>query len=205
MASTVRRTQQERSSKTRSALVDAAIACLVDYGYSGTTTGLVCDRAGVSRGAYLHHFRTRAALVAAALAELAHRREEDFREQVDGLPEDGTRIEVALELLWAWFTEPLFYASVDLGVHAQTDAELRETLAPVERHLNHSTLERCRVMFTEDPADTSCDQLIAMTLAVVRGLALLPMLQPGSRKATQHWVFARGELATKLRECARPG
>jgi AcrR family transcriptional regulator len=193
-SATPRRTQRERSATTRAALLDAALSCLVDHGYAGTTTGLVCARAGVSRGAHLHHFGTRQALVAAALAELARRREAEFAVQVEGLPDGPERIERALELLWSWFTEPLFYASVDIGVAARTDPELRETLLPLERHLNMTTLERCRIMFAGDAAEGARDQEIQLTLAVIRGLALLPILQPGTTHAAQQWELARPRL-----------
>jgi AcrR family transcriptional regulator len=181
-------------------LLDAALGCLVDYGYAGTTTGRVCDRAGVSRGAHLHHFGTRNALVAAALGELAKRREVEFQRQVDRLPAGRKRVEAALELLWGWYTEPLFYASVDLGAAARTDPNLRASLKPVERHLNQTTLARCREMFAADLDDAGADHLIQMTLATVRGLALLPVLQPGAKKPSGQWKFARAQLTAAFLE-----
>jgi AcrR family transcriptional regulator len=196
---TPRRTQEERSSATQGALLDAAIECLVEYGYEGTTTGRVCERAGVSRGAHLHHFRTRPALVAAALAEIAQRRGDFFRGQVDQLPRGEERTEQALDLIWGWFTGPLFQASIDLAAAARTDPELRASLAPVERALSIETLRLCRVMFASGDDDTSADQLIQMTLGTVRGLALLPVLQPGNRSAAKQWAFARERLAGLIR------
>ena len=74
-----RRSQAERSTATREALLDATIACLVEDGYANTTTSRVAERAGVSRGAHLHHFKTRTALVAAAMGRLAERRLSDVR------------------------------------------------------------------------------------------------------------------------------
>ncbi len=65
-----RRSQAQRSAATREALLDATIACLVEDGYANTTTSKVAERAGVSRGAHLHHFQTRSALVAAATSAL---------------------------------------------------------------------------------------------------------------------------------------
>ncbi len=198
-----RRTQEERRATTRAALLGAAIDCLVEYGYEGTTTQRVCERAGLSRGAHLHHFRTRPALVAAALAELAQRREDRFRAQMAELPVGEERVECALDLLWSWFTGPLFAASVDLAAAARTDPELRASLAPVERALSQQTLLCCREMFAAGAEDPSYDQLIQMTLGTVRGLALLPVLQPGSRSAAKQWAFAREQLAQLLRERAR--
>jgi AcrR family transcriptional regulator len=194
-----RRTQEERRAATRAALLDAALECLVEHGYEGTTTGLVCERAGVSRGAHQHHFGTRPALVAAALEELAIRRGEDIRRELQSLPQGDERIELALDAIWGWFTGPLFDASVDLAAAARTDEELRASLAPVERRLSQETLRCCREMLAVDAEDPSRDQLIQMTLGTVRGLALLPILQPGTRSAVKQWAFARERLAQLFR------
>jgi AcrR family transcriptional regulator len=194
-----RRTQEERRAATRAALLDAALECLVEHGYEGTTTGLVCERAGVSRGAHQHHFGTRPALVAAALEELAMRRGEDIRRELASLPQGDARIELALDAIWGWFTGPLFDASVDLAAAARTDEELRASLAPVERRLSQETLRCCREMLAADAEDPSRDPLIQMTLGTVRGLALLPILQPGTRSAAKQWAFARAQLAGLFR------
>jgi AcrR family transcriptional regulator len=51
-----RRTQAERREQTRTALLDATVSCLVDLGFSATTTTEVTRRAGVSLGAVMHDF-----------------------------------------------------------------------------------------------------------------------------------------------------
>jgi AcrR family transcriptional regulator len=198
-----RRTQEERRAATRAALLDAAIDCLVAHGYEGTTTGRVCELAGVSRGAHQHHFGTREALVAVALEELAMRRGEVIRREVAALPQGDERIEQALDAIWGWFTGPLFAASVDLAAAARTDEALRASLAPVERRLGHETLRCCRAMLAADADDPSRDRLIQLTLGTVRGLALLPILQPGSRRETKQWAFARARLAELFRVAGR--
>ena len=58
-----RRTQAERSAATRKILLDAAIKCLFEHGYGTTTTILVAEMAGVSRGAMLHQFPSKADLM----------------------------------------------------------------------------------------------------------------------------------------------
>jgi AcrR family transcriptional regulator len=194
-----RRTQEERRAATRAALLDAALECLVEHGYEGTTTQRVCDRAGVSRGAHQHHFGTRPALVAAALEELAMRRLEAIRGEVASLPEGDGRLEQALDAIWGWFTGPLFPASIDLAAAARTDEELRASLAPVEARVSQGTLLCCREMLADGQGDRSRDPLIQMTLGTVRGLALLPILHPGNRSAAKQWAFARPRLAELFR------
>jgi AcrR family transcriptional regulator len=198
-----RRTQEERRAATRAALLDAALECLVEHGYEGTTTQRVCERAGVSRGAHQHHFRTRPALVAAALEELAMRRLDEIRGEVESLPPGDERIELALDAIWGWFTGPLFQASIDLAAAARTDEELRAQLAPVEARLSQGTLLCCREMLAAGQDDRSRDQLIQMTLGTVRGLALLPIIHPGNRSAAKQWAFARARLAEQFRAHAR--
>ncbi len=194
-----RRTQEERRAATRAALLDAALECLVEHGYEATTTQRVRERAGVSRGAHQHHFGTRPALVAAALEELAMRRLDEIRGEVESLPPGDARIEQALDAIWGWFTGPLFQASIDLAAAARTDEELRAQLAPVEARLSQGTLLCCREMLAGGQDDRTRDPLIQMTLGTVRGLALLPIIHPGNRSAAKQWAFARGELAGLFR------
>src|SRR5262245_17748562 len=73
MPTKTRRTQDERSAAPRALLLDATIACLVDVGYAATTTTLIAERAGVSRGAQMHHYKTKTELVAAAVEHLGVR------------------------------------------------------------------------------------------------------------------------------------
>ena len=57
----------------RQKLVEATLECLISEGYMGLTIAKITDRAGVSRGAPLHHFATKGALVEAAARELVKR------------------------------------------------------------------------------------------------------------------------------------
>jgi len=135
------RTQAERSASTQQALLDACIQCLVEEGYANTTTARVAERAGVSRGAHLHHFQTRSALVAAAVEHLRVRRAEELMAAADALPSGPERVTQALDLLWRSYTSPLFQGALDLWAAGRTDPELREHLVEIERRrqgLRHS-------------------------------------------------------------------
>ena len=71
--------------------------CLVEFGWSGTSTTLVSQRAGVSRGAQLHHFPTKADLVLAAVEHLSDARREDLRAAAADLPTGRRRTRAVLE------------------------------------------------------------------------------------------------------------
>ncbi|KWD71962.1 TetR/AcrR family transcriptional regulator [Burkholderia ubonensis] len=52
----VRRSQHERSASARFALISATLDCLMEIGIAQTSITEICKRAGLSRGALLHHF-----------------------------------------------------------------------------------------------------------------------------------------------------
>jgi len=68
-----RRTQAERSAAMKQRLIEATLGALVDVGYAELTFAHVVQRAGVSRGAPLYHFASKAALVEAAAEALIHK------------------------------------------------------------------------------------------------------------------------------------
>ena len=63
----------------RARLLEATVDCLVERGFAGTSTTLVSERAGVSRGAQLHHFPTKNTLVVAAVEHLTEVRGAELR------------------------------------------------------------------------------------------------------------------------------
>src|SRR3954447_4720528 len=102
--STVRVPQEERTRAMRQRLLDATLQCLVEHGWSGTSTTLVSERAGVSRGAQLHHFPTKNALVIAAVEHIATVRRDELAEAAAALPRGERRTREVLELLGEHFT-----------------------------------------------------------------------------------------------------
>ena len=189
-----RRSQAERSSATREALLDATIASLVEDGYANTTTSRVAERAGLSRGAHLHHFQTRDALVAAAMERLAERRGDFLLAEAERLPVGRERLAQGLDLLWSGYASPLYQAALELWTHARTDPDLRERLALVERNLDRQTLLVSRTLFGELAERPGFEHLIELAAATMRGLALLDTLHPNGARNRKQWAFARAQL-----------
>jgi AcrR family transcriptional regulator len=193
-----RRTQAQRSAATREALLDATLACLVEDGYARTTTTRVAERAGLSRGAHLHHFRTRNALVAAAIGHLAERWTQELLAAAEDLPTGRERLAEGLDLVWRSYANPLFQAALDLWTQARTDAELREHLLAVERQLDRQTLELARRLFPDLAARPSFEPLVEMAISTIRGLALLDTLHPDGARNRKQWPSCRAMLVTLL-------
>ena len=168
-----RQTNEERSARTRGKVLDATIECLLELGYAGTTTTLISERAGVSRGAQLHHFPTKGELVAAAVEHLAQRLGEALQEEAASLPSDGDRVTAAIDLLWSRFSTPLFAAWLELWVAARTDAELAATLRPVEERLTAGLQRQGRAMFAgPDDGGVDYEVIALLTFYLMQGLAL---------------------------------
>ena len=191
---TPRRSQAERTAATRNALLEATIACLVEDGYASTTTSRVAARAGVSRGAHLHHFQTRQALVAAAMELLTERRGAVLLAAAEGLPSGRERLIAGLDLLWASYANPLFQAALDLWSHARTDPDLREQLVEVERRFDRQTLAVTGRLFADRAEQPDFGRLVEMAVATMRGLALLDTLHPGAGRNRKQWAFCRARL-----------
>lgn len=111
--------------------------CLVDLGWSGTSTTEVARRAGVSRGAQQHHYPTKMVLVAAALEHLLEAQRLAYETAFAILPPERRNVESALDLLWEVFRGRPAKALMELAVAARTDEELR----PLCRDLNERILQ----------------------------------------------------------------
>ena len=119
-----RRSQAERTAETRSRLIDATIDCLIDSGYSGTTTVAVCKRAGVSHGSLLYHYGTRERLLGAALDAVYERLRRPVVESLEQLPLGEARVDALVELMWGAFGAREFKAVLELWLAASNQSEV---------------------------------------------------------------------------------
>lgn len=169
---TARVPQEERTRAMRHRLLEATVELLVERGWSGTTTTLVSKRAGVSRGAQLHHFPTKSDLVLAAVEHLSEVRGRELDEAAGKLPSGPRRTRAVLEMLADHFTSPVFTAALELWVAARTDPELLAALAPLERNIGREIHRRTVELLDVDESDPGTRELVQATLDLVRGLGL---------------------------------
>jgi len=109
---TVRVPQEERSRAMRARLMDATIECLVERGFGGTSTTLISERAGVSRGAQVHHFPTKNDLVVAAVEHLTEVRGAELAAAAAAVPDGPHRTRAVLRMLGDHFASPVFTAAL---------------------------------------------------------------------------------------------
>lgn len=178
---TTRTPQAERTAAMRLRLMEATVESLVELGWSGTSTTVVSQRAGVSRGAQLHHFPSKQALVVAAVEHLTERRRVSMADAVRDLPQTG-RTRAVLDVLAAQFTSPVFFAALELWVAARTDPELLAAVAPLERRVGRETHAYAVELFGVDEERGDNRALVQATLDLLRGLGLAGTLTDDSRR-----------------------
>lgn len=178
-----RRTQAERSAETRQRLLEATIDVLAERGWAGSSTTEICRRAGVSRGAQLHHFPKKLQLVTSAVQWLFERRMAEFAAAMGQLHSEARAAE-AIDHLWREMSSPLFYAWLELLVAARTDPELRAAVAEVaQRQLDASKQLVRRLFPPPSAADGELARLLfdsapSFAFAVLEGLALACIANP---------------------------
>jgi AcrR family transcriptional regulator len=180
----IHRSNRERTSATRTRLLDAALAALVDVGYAKASTVEICRRADAPRGTLLHHFPTRSSLMCAAISYVWERRLLELRRAVEvpEPPTDGNGngssngsgngggngsgnggSPKAVDLLWQMYSGPTYDAWMELVVAARTDAELRSELRSVWRRFDTRLQSTLAELF---PGSSQ------LTVAALSGLSL---------------------------------
>lgn len=169
---TTRTPQADRTRAMRARLLEATVELLVERGFTGTSTTLVSERAGVSRGAQLHHFPTKNDLVVAAVEHLTELRGAELAEAVAALPEGRRTTRAVLRMLGDHFASPVFAAALELWVAARTDEALLAAVAPLEQRVGRETHRLTVAALGADESRPGVRELVQATLDLVRGLGL---------------------------------
>jgi AcrR family transcriptional regulator len=126
-----RRKNVDRSAATRRQILEATIQCLERWGYGAVTNIKVADAAGVSRGAMMHHFPTRQALVVATV-EFAYEKQSLLRaEELAKVPPGLDRYRRIMDLSFTTQRMPEGMALNEIRIGSRSDPEIREAVTPM--------------------------------------------------------------------------
>jgi AcrR family transcriptional regulator len=150
-------TQAERSAATQQALVDAAVELLIERGWAATTAVAVCDRAGCTRGALMHHYPSLSALLAHALESLY----DAFTRAPRPAP---ITMVAAIDGLWRAISERRFKAVLEAWSAAGNDPELAAELRPA--------MSRFAKLMAIDDVDPDRRGFVLVAREAMLGLAL---------------------------------
>ncbi|MEV8528346.1 MULTISPECIES: TetR/AcrR family transcriptional regulator [unclassified Streptomyces] len=162
--------KQDRSRATRQRLLEAAVACLAEHGWAGSTVSVVAERAGVSRGAAQHHFRTREDLFTAAVEYVAEQRSSALRAL------DRTDRKEVVRALVGLYTGPLFRAALHLWVAASNEAQLHARVTELEARVGRESHRIAVDLLAADEAVPGVRETVQGFLDMARGLGLANLL-----------------------------
>ena len=167
----------------RERLLEATVDCLVELGYAGTTTTAVVKRAGVSRGAILHHFPTKQDLVTTAVEYVLDKRNAAFVKRfASSLPprRDEHFVDAMVQALWTEVNGPMFFAWLELIVASRTHPELRASVSAIAERWTETTDLSFRELFGLPRVSGKHPHALApiFTFMVLNGLALEKIARP---------------------------
>jgi AcrR family transcriptional regulator len=170
-----RKPQQDRSRATRARLLESAITCLAELGWTASTVAVVAEHAGVSRGAAQHHFPTREALFTAALEHVTRERGEEMRRELSERRSEMDTVAI-VELVFGLFTGTFFRAALMLWVAAASEPQLREQIVPLEARIGREMHRIVLDLLGVDEQVPGVRETVQATLDLARGLGLANLL-----------------------------
>ncbi|MEU8524472.1 MULTISPECIES: TetR/AcrR family transcriptional regulator [Streptomyces] len=168
--------KQDRSRATRQRLLEAAVACLAEYGWAGSTVSVVAERAGVSRGAAQHHFPTREDLFTAAVEYVAEERSQALKSVA---ARDRREVVAAVVDL---YTGPLFRAALHLWVAASNEDQLRARVTELEARVGRESHRIAVGLLGADESVPGVRETVQGLLDMARGLGLATLLTDDSAR-----------------------
>jgi AcrR family transcriptional regulator len=174
--------QAEKSLLTQTQILEATMQCLIELGYAQTTTDKIAQKAGVSRGAMTHHFKSRAAVFSAAAKYITELRAQEYDDAIGKVKAMSNGIPVlenmreTITLLQKYYARPSFIALHELLRGARTDKALNAVMVPLEEALDKkisaTVLNRFPVWAEVPGASELLRDLIFSTM---QGLAIDPV------------------------------
>lgn len=166
-----RQTQEARSQQTQARLMQATLTCILEKGIRATSTVDVAHRAGVSRGALVHHYPTKESLMQAALEDLLAREVASVRDMAEAVKSGKMDFDKLLQALHEHFKGDLFMVTLEYLTEARTDPAILSVLIPLAATFN-SSLEAIWDQLVSSAEHSSRENRVALnaTLCMMRGM-----------------------------------
>ena len=201
---TSRRTQQERSETMRMRLIDATLSCLEREGYAGTTISKIVECAEVSRGAPMHHFPSKAALIEATAERLVRHMYVRLGEAMLVLNNSDDRVRAMVHSAWHNVFGTREHAAImELQLASRHDDELAAMMKRLWAAGYQLISGAAEHYFEPVDQNNSVLDLMIMMQWLLRGMSLDRHLVGNQQFYDHHLDLWCALLATRLR--ARQG
>jgi AcrR family transcriptional regulator len=113
-----------KSEQARVAILDAALACIVEYGWEGANMSVICRRARITRGRMQYYFPTMDDLAQASIDYLNSEWRDRYFATLEEIVRTSDRFEAGIDAVWRLVRDPLHLAKQALEAKARTSPEL---------------------------------------------------------------------------------
>ncbi len=178
-----RRTQNERSEAMRERLVEATLQCLIHEGYANTTISKIITTAKVSRGAPVHHFPSKAALLEAAAEQLVRKIYISLGKIIKNMESSDDRLHDLIMAGANLLRSSEITALLELLVASRHEPELAEKIQKLWIASYHTTRTAAEHYLDPVSEQDNVGDLMIITLWFLRGMAEDRQLSHSSQQA----------------------
>ncbi len=175
---------QLRADRTREAVLDETVRCVVEEGFAAASAKHIAERAGVTWGVVQYHFGDRDTLLMAVV----DRGFTELLELLRNVPPPSAaqsrrkRVELVVHAAWEAFSSPTSRASLEILIGTRAMRDKRATRHLVELQRAISTLSRDIAEGLDNPHATAIADLIWATM---RGLVITQLVMVGPQRGNR--------------------
>lgn len=179
--------------------MEAAIECLMESGYHGTSVQLICGRAGVSQGALFRHFATKNELMQPVGRKVVDDIFESALTLAAQLPPGMSEEERIIALMKALVMSPRHIVLLELLMAARTTPDLRDVfLGSASTYFRDRFVALMASLFPRYAISTGFFATLLTMMTTMHGMALYRTLaeHPEGDRMREQWLLSalRAEL-----------
>lgn len=168
---TKRRSQRAQAAIDR--ILPATLEIVDSIGLHETSISRVSERAGMSRGAVLHHYKTKLQLIVAAYEHLLVTQLDQIGRVATKVSDEDLTFDDFMTDLWGRYSGPLLMVTLDYLSVARTNDELRAEIIPLALKFNMGLNDIWQRLFANSSTvGTTASTYLNLTLCVARGMGV---------------------------------
>jgi AcrR family transcriptional regulator len=172
-------------------------------GYAHFRTAHVAKAAGVSRGAQLHHFATKEKLVYATMEHVFHNVLETSRARARAVKPGDDLLEKVIADGREFFFSTAFFISLDIATSINSKRFRQKLMAMVREARLPAEKAWLDAMVAHGMAPKMADDVLWLTLGLVRGLAVRMLWQDDPKRFDRLLALWRGIVEGYLKDSVR--
>ncbi len=162
-----------RSSRMKRRVLEETLNCIYDLGLQNTSTVEITKRAGVSRGAMLHHFPSKEELFCAAFESQLKKEVEQLRDVAGTYAEGEVTLDTFFDYMWSRFTGRAYAITLDYLVAARTNPYLKSRVEKARSEYERSLRSIwSQTIVYDELRNPDAQAMFDLTLCLFRGMGL---------------------------------